>query len=590
MLEMTEQKAESKRKRFEILRSQLENERSSFISDWKEVGDFIVPRRPRFQVTETNRGGRRNQKIIDSTATLAQRTLRSGMMAGITSPARPWFRLTTDNPQTAELGNVKRWCSKTSDDMSQVFLRSNLYNVLPIVYGDMGNFGTGAMLVEEDFENVLRFYSLPIGSYMIACDETGRVRVFMREFQMTVRQIVKKFGNVDDYGKPDWSNISTHVKDQWLRGEYETWVNVAHVIQPNDEYDETKLESKYKKFRSCYYERGVSSNTKGYLNNDDEGKYLRESGYNYFPVLCPRWEVTGEDSYGTSCPGIDAIGDVKALQTMHKRKAQAIEKMVNPPMTGPTSLKNAQASIIPGDITFLDVREGQQGFRPAHEVNPKIQELLLDIQDHQQRIRRAYYEDLFLMLSTSDRREITAREIEERHEEKLLALGPVLEQLNQDLLDPLIDITFDFMMEQGLIEEPPAELSGVKLRVEYVSIMAQAQKLVGISSIERLAGFVANIASQTGNPSTIRKINIDQMIDVYADRLGTDPSIIRTDEEVQAIADAEAQAQQAQNRMAMIEQGANAAKNLSQTDLKSDNALKRLLQTAQAGQAIQTTP
>ena len=149
--------------------------------------------------------------------------------------------------------------------MSQVFLRSNLYNVLPIVYGDMGNFGTGAMLVEEDFENVLRFYSLPIGSYMIACDETGRVRVFMREFQMTVRQIVKKFGNVDDYGKPDWSNISTHVKDQWLRGEYETWVNVAHVIQPNDEYDETKLESKYKKFRSCHYERGVSSNTKKLL-------------------------------------------------------------------------------------------------------------------------------------------------------------------------------------------------------------------------------------------------------------------------------------------------------------------------------------
>lgn len=579
---------ESKRQRFELLRGQLEQEIQSFKADWRDIGDFITPRRPRFTITDVNKGGRRNQKIIDSTATLALRTLRSGMMAGITSPARPWFKLTTSNKEAAELATVKRWCSRQTEKMTTVFLRSNLYNVLPMVYGDMGGFGIGAMLCEEDFENVIRFYPLPIGSYMIACDETGRVRVFFREFQMTVRQVVRKFGMKPGAKNVDWTNISLNVQNLWKQGSLETWISVCHVIQPNEEYDGGKLDARFKKYRSCYYERGVSgTNANGYLQDEDKDKYLRESGYNYFPVLAPRWEVCGEDTYATSCPGIDAIGDVKALQTMQKRKAQAVEKMVNPPMNGPTSLKNAKPTILPGDITYVDVREGQQGFKPTHEVRPEVDKLLLDIQDHQGRIRRAFYEDLFLMLSTSDRREITAREIDERHEEKLLALGPVLEQLNQDLLDPLIDITFDFMWEQGQIEEPPEELKGDgMIQVEYVSIMAQAQKLIGISGIERFAGFVGGIAQQTGDPSSIRKVNINKMIDKYADRLSIDPEMVYTDEEVAAQDERRAQQQQAAQSMEVIERGAKAAKDLSQVDMEKDSALRRVLQQSRAGQLV----
>jgi len=83
----------TKRKQFDILRAQLENERSSFLSHWRDLGEHILPRRPRFTTSENNKGDRKNQKIIDATATMAARTLRSGMMSGVTSPARPWFRL-----------------------------------------------------------------------------------------------------------------------------------------------------------------------------------------------------------------------------------------------------------------------------------------------------------------------------------------------------------------------------------------------------------------------------------------------------------------------------------------------------------------
>jgi hypothetical protein len=574
----------TKRQEYMILRSQLESERSTFLSHWRDLGDYILPRRPRFSTWDVNRGDRRNQKIIDSTATLAMRTLRSGMMGGVTSPARPWFRLTTPDPGLADISSVKVWLDVVTKRMTTVFLRSNLYNVLPIIYGDIGCFGTSSLLVQEDFEDVVRFYPFPIGSYSIANNNRLKVDVFTRDFKMTVRQLIQSFAQRDNNGKIDWSNFSTQVKNMWDQGLYETWIEVVHVVQPNRAYDPSKLHSKFKKYSSCYFESGMSSGTdQAYMGSEDE-KFLRESGYDLFPVLCPRWEVTGEDVYGTECPGMSALGDIKALQVMQKRKAQAVEKMVNPPMVGPSSLRSVKATILPGDITYSDEREGQRGFRPAHEVNIRINEITADIQDHQQRIRRALYEDLFLMLASSDRREITAREVDERHEEKLLALGPVLEQLNQDMLDPLIDLTFDIMGKQGLIPKPPDELQGVQLKVDYISVMAQAQKLIGISSIERFASF-SNTVAQV-HPEAADKVDVDHMLDVYGDATSMPPGIIRPEDEVQQIRQQRAQQAAAQQKAAIIQQTAGAAKDLSAADLSGDNALSELMNRGNAGSLV----
>lgn len=580
----------SKRQQIDILRTSLENERSSFITHWRDLSDFIQPRRARFTVSDVNKGDRRNQKIIDSTGSLSVRTLRSGMMSGITSPARPWFRLTTPDPKLAEYGSVKEWLYTVDRLMSTVFLRSNLYNVLPIVYGDLGVFATSAIMVEEDFDDVVRFYPFPIGSYCIANNDRLKVDTFYRKFRMTVRQVVNRYGQYKKKsGAADWANISDHVKNMYDKANYSEWVDICHVIQPNTaEYDESKLAAKHKKYSSCTFEEGTQGSSSYMTPNERDAKFLRESGYNYFPVLAPRWEVTGEDSYGTDCPGMCALGDIKALQVMQKRKAQAVEKMVNPPMVGPNLLKKTKASIIAGEVTYLDERDGQKMFRPAHEVNPRVQELLLDIQDHQGRIRRAFYEDLFLMIANDQRREVTAREIEERHEEKLLALGPVLEQLNQDLLDPLIDNTYEIMERQGMIPPPPQELKGQKLKVEYVSIMAQAQKLVGLGGIERFMSFCRGIAeSDPELAQTVKdKVDFEQSIDIYADQTSIPPGMVRPDEDVQKIKQGREQAQKAAQAAEVAKQAAGAAKDLSQADMGGDNALTRMIDTANAGNLV----
>lgn len=564
--------AYTKRTQLQILKSELDNERSSFIAHWRELGEYVFPRRPRFYTTDINKGEKRNSKIIDSTATLAARTLRSGLMGGVTSPARPWFRLTTPDPMFAELGSVKSWLHDVNQKMLTVLLRSNLYNILPIVYGDIGTFATSAMYMEEDFKEVVRFYAIPIGSYYIGVNRQGRVDVFIREFRMTVRQIVEEFGR-DENGKIDWTNISSHVKNYWENKNFEAWIEVNHVIRPNPDWDPNKLASKYKKYESCYYETGNSGrNSTNYINNQED-IFLRERGYDTFPVLCPRWETTGEDTYGTKCPAMDALGDIKQLQLQEKRIAQAIEKSINPPMTGPTSLRQQKASILPGDITYVDSREG--GFIPAHEVRTPINEIEAKQEQIRQRISRCFYEDLFLMLANTNRRQITAREIEERHEEKLLALGPMLEQLNQDLLDPLIDNTFLVMERQGLLPPPPEEMQGMELKVEYISIMAQAQKLVGINSIERFTGFVGNLAA--AKPEVLDKLNADQLVDTYGDITSVPPDIIRSDDEVEQIRNQRAEAQRQQQQAEQMQQGAGVVKDLSDAKLTEESALSQVL-------------
>jgi rRNA-processing protein FCF1 len=570
--------ARERRRNFEIMRGELLKERQTFISHWRDIGDYILPRRPTFNLTDTNKGDRRNLKIIDSTATLSSRTLASGMVSHVTSPARQWFKLSVADARMRDIGAVKDWLHTVTKRMSAVFLQSNIYNSLPTLYGDMSVFGTGAMLVEEDFDHVIRTYVFPIGSYMIAANDKGLIDVFMREFRLTVRQLVQKFGERDENGNLKWDNFSTQVKNLYDRGLHDTWIDILHVIQPNKNYNPKILTSK--KYESVYYERGISGHSSN-LNTQETDVYLRDRGYDYFPVLVVRWETTGEDVYGTWCPGMAALGDVKALQTMQKRKAQAIEKMINPAMVAPSMMKTLRTSILPGDITYVDEREGMKGFRPAHEVNVRIAELSQDILDHQKRIQRAFYENLFLMLAMTDRREITATEVNERKEEKLIALGPVLEQLNLELLDPLIDITFNIMLKQDMIPEPPPELSGQKLKVEYISILHQAQKLTGLVGIEKLIRFAGEVAQY--DPSVLDKIDRDQAIDEVADITGVPPRIVVPDEVVAKIRQTRAQQQAAAQQVAMMQGVAGAAKDLGKADMNKDTALTALLQQGAQG-------
>lgn len=546
--------AESLKERLGKQFAQLDNDRASFVSHWRELSEFIDPRGSRFLTSDANRNDRRNSRIVDPSASLAADTLSSGMMSGITSPARPWFRLATPDPDMMDYGPVKVWLETVQNRMNDMFNKSNLYQSLPLLYSSLGNYSTGAMAVLEDDDDIIRTVPFPIGSYHLANSARGSVDTCYRKFSMTVRQLVMQFGK---------DNVSLSVKGMWEAGNYEQWVEVMHAVYPNVDRDTGRMDSKNKPYKSVYYEVG-----------GDGDKLLRESGFDEFPIIAPRWTVNGEDVYGSKCPGMTALGQIKALQLEQKRKSQLIDKVTNPPMVGPSSLKNQRVSLLPGDITYIDQMTQQDGFRPAYQVNPDMSGLLADIQDTRQIIDRCYFVDLFRMLQSINTRSMPVEAVIEMKEEKLLMLGPVLERLNDEALNPLIDRAFSLMVRKNMIPKPPEVMQGMPLRIEYISVMAQAQKSIGLSSLTQAVGFISQLAQV--KPEALDKLNIDEAIDSYAEMSGVSPTVILPQEQVDQIRQQRAQQQQQAQAAAMAQAAAQGAKTLSETQTSEPSALTAL--------------
>jgi hypothetical protein len=191
-----------------------------------------------------------------------------------------------------------------------------------------------------------------------------------------------------------------------------------------------------------------------------------------------------------------------------------------------------------------------------------------------QQIREMFFNDLFLMISQVNR-QMTATEVAERNAEKMLLLGPVLDRLRSELFQPLIERVFGIMSRQGLIPEPPEELQGQEIKIEFISILAQAQKQSGIAAINNTVAFAGSLAQMS--PGVLDKVNFDEAIDEVAAMNGVPPSLIRSDEEVARMrAERQQQMEQAQQMqqmrqgLAMAESGAKAARDSGLTQAMAE--------------------
>lgn len=539
--------------RAEMLRrwGDLKTERASWMAHWQELSTFVLPRSGRYVVSDRNRGNRRHNNIYDSTATRSLRVLAAGMMAGMTSPARPWFRLATPDAELNKLAPVKLWLADATRLMLAVFHKSNTYRALHSTYEELGLFGTSAKIVMDDFKNVIHHQSLTTGEYAIATDHLGNVNTLYREFEKPVIEVVRQFG---------LDRCSLAVQNLYNNNNLGAWVPIVHAIEPRDERDLKSKRAVDMAWRSAYFEVG---------GNDD--KLLRESGFEDFPALCSRWGVSGGDMYGNS-PGQEALGDVKQLQQEQLRKGQGIDYKTKPPLQAPSAMKNSEVDMLPGGVSYYDGNAPGAGIRNAFEVTLDLNHLLEDIRDVRERIRGAFYADLFLMLDSmpGDGR-MTATEVAERHEEKLLMLGPTVERLHNEELNPLIESTFVRMLKAGMLPPPPPDLHGVELQVNFISMLAQAQRAIGTNSVDRFVGSLGVLAQL--KPGVVDKIDEDAWAEEYSDMLGISPSLIVASDKVALIRAGRAQAQQAAQQAAMANSAADTAQKLGNTPTGADNAL-----------------
>lgn len=547
-----------------IRKQALETERATWLPDYKEISRFVAPRMGRYTYTDTNKGNNRMNAIYDNTATRALRVCAAGLMAGMTSPARPWFRLGTPDPDLSDHGPVREWLDMVASTMRLIFNKSNTYRGLHMMYKEICGFGTTATIIKPHFENVIHFMPLTVGEYSIATDPDSRVTTLIRELQQTVSQLVREFG-ID--------RVSPQVQHMFSTGKnLDAWVPCSQVIEPNYDRSIVRNDNQNMAFKSTYFEL-----------NGQHDYTLNNSGFKRLPGLIARWDVQGSDVYGQGA-GHEALGDVKQLQQQQLDKGQAIDLMTRPPLQAPASLRNVGVNKLPGGVTYRETVGGtaSDGITTLFDTTINIEHLREDIMDVRDRINKAFYVDLFLMIAQDERQQpATAREIAERHEEKLLMLGPVLERLHDEMLTPLIDITFDRMIETGIVPPAPPELQGKPLSVEFVSMLAQAQRAVGVNAVDRLIGTVGSIAAmqmQAQQPATsLDKLNIDEIVDEYNDMLGGDPKFMNDDKTVAAIRDGRAKQAAAAQAAANKPAAAQTAQTLSQTDTSGKNALTDMM-------------
>lgn len=521
--------------------------RNEYNQGWRAhhelLSENLMPFGGRFWVEDRNIGDRRHGAVIDSTPLNAVRTLSAGLMSGASSPARPWFRYAIRDPELSKEPAVQDWLSDAAEVMRGLMNDTNLNHALHTAYEEMAVFGTAVVLLLPDDESIFHAYPLTAGQYYLATDAKGDVNTCYREFQMTVAQTVREFG---------YENCSDEVQQAFDHEEFEQDVHVVHAIEPNDDrYQEGNALKERRRYRSVYFEYAYS----GEMRTPKDA--LRDGGFDEFPAMVFRWNVSGGDCYGNG-PGMEVLGDAVQLQHEQERKGQVIDHQTRPALQIPPSMKHSEVDGEPGGLTPVPNAGREAGIRPLFEVSLQLNGLLEDIADIRARINRTMFTDLFIMLQQIDKT-MTAREVIQRDEEKLLMLGPMLTRLFDDGLRPCIDLSFYYAAEAGVLPPPPDVLAEAQLDVEFVSPLAQAQRGIGINSIDRFLQTVGAIAGM--KPNALDMVNEDEVIRHYADVLGIDPDLLADEQMVAKLRQARAEQQAALEQAQALQQVTAAQKN-----------------------------
>ena len=519
---------------------------------WMEMTKYIDQLRGIFETAPQKRAQLPDfQTIIDNHANWAANVLASGLMSGMTSPSMPWLKISLDNLETPE---IRQWLDKVQDLIYQVLDNSNIYNSLHHAYKELP-WGTGCFALLDDFEEVARTQSYTIGEYYLGIDNKGRVNSFCREFWMTVGQLVEEFG---------YENCSPTVRNHFDMNQPDVWIKVRNLIEPNETRLPMMADFKNMPFRSVYWD-----------NADHGDVFLALRGFKRFPIIAPRWETITTDSIYGKGPGWQALGDIKQLQKTVLDKLLAQEKIHNPPVQKDASVEGDVWTIPGGVTTSSAMNVPNAGVRATYQIqNAQLESFKDLINDIKMAINKAFYVDLFQMMSQLNSTTMrTAAEIQERKQEQIMLMGPILYNLKTELLNPLVSGIYSMLAENHLLPPPPKQIKGMPVKIEYISVLAQAEKMVGVNQINAVIGFVASmnqIAPGLAQTSA-RVLDLDECVREVSQMVGIPARLVKDQAQVAQEDQAAAQQQKMAAAAAQAEPLSKAAKNLSDSSTHDES-------------------
>ena len=138
--------------------------------------------------------------------------------------------------------------------------------------------------------------------------------------------------------------------------------------------------------------------------------------------------------------------------------------------------------------------------------------------------------------------------------------------MQAELLQPLISRSFALLLRAGLLPQPPQELQGQDIDIEYVSPLAKAQKMTDLQSM--LRGFETMLQLSQVAP-VMDYLDQDRLVEYVVETTGMPARIIKSSAQVQqerrqkAEAAAQVVAQNPENGLNMIQQMQQATSSLA---------------------------
>ena len=513
----------------------MAGDRESWDTHWQEVSELVLPRRSDF-VGARAKGDKRGLKAVDSSAIIANELLSAGLHGMLTNPASKWFALRVSDPRMMEARGVKLWLEEVERLIFSELhaAASGFTSHMHELYLDLTAFGTAVMFIGTDDLGDVTFSTRHLKECFLSEDPYGLVDTVYRKFDYTVRQIKHRWP--DTHGE--------RIQKLWDSEKYDDKFDILHAVYPRKERDPKLRTTENLPVASVYV-----------LCKDEI--VLSEGGFEEMPYMTPRWSKVAGEIYGRG-PGLNSLPDIKMLQEMAKTIIKSAQKIVDPPLQAEDDSVLGPVRTVPGGLNFR--RPGSDYVRPL-ETRANIPIGLEMMQDLRNRIREGFYID---QLQLHQGPQMTATEVLQRTEEKLRLLGPVLGRLQSELLSPLVSRVFGILTRSNKLPLPPPELEDMEYQVEYVSPLARAQRQVEANGLMRV--FEIGNPVFTVDPSTASVLNGPDVVRWLGDLFGVPSSLFKSEEEMQAMLEAQQQQQQMAQMMQMAEMadtGAGAVQKLA---------------------------
>ena len=531
-------KAPSKPRADELIQQyeQQLSTRRNFESYWQTLHDYFYIESQDVNKTYSTGNELDPSMLWDSTTLECSDVFASGFMNYLTPPTSKWARL---RPRDKEYSSNKAIGGFLDDVMSEVnyaLERSNFYDQMFPAYKSSGVYGTTAFFEEEDIEDDIRFYNIPLKQVVIVEDARGRVCKYYIEFEYTADQAAGKWGE---------EALSDHLKNELKEGKGA--VN----------------KHKFLLFIAERYAREIQKEDKRNLPIeavwiDVKGRMvIEESGYNEFPAFCHRFDKRPFVPWGFS-PAMKALPFARLLNAIAKTNLRTMMKHTDPPIAVPHNAFLAPFNMNPRAINVYkkDLMPDKGIFPFGNYGDPQTG--LAAVEYYSGKVKTLMYQDVFLAFSNITK-DMNNPEIMERINEKMTMLGPAVGRYLDEVISPIIQRTIGILGRRGRLPDPPDEILLSGYEIDFVGVLAQAQRRAELNTLTTGLTMIGQMAQFS--PEVLDKIDPDKVTDEVWSITGAPIKVLRDDDEVKQIREGRAEAAMKQQEMAEMHAGSEIAKN-----------------------------